>query len=260
MPLRRIYHALALIFVVLTVLGLLSELLLSVFKVDWALGLVPLLNLSYQTNIPTWYTSILLLGCAGLLGGVAWIKIGQQAPFDRHWAALAAILAYLSINEVVRFHEVMNPALTDTYHLGGLFAVSWVIPFAILVALFCYAYHGFWRALPRRYRLWFGAAGALYVGGAIGSELALSMWYGDHGGDNFVYGLLNLSQASFEMLAATVFLAAILTYVSTEIGQLSIQPPAELPAKRPRRRNKRVSGISLTDKLKARYFLRYESR
>jgi len=266
--LARVNWTLGLIVVALTFLGLVSEVLLSVYQEDWAFGLVPLLNLSYSANIPTWYSSILLLACAGLLGGIAWIKLGQDAPYGRHWTALALILGYLSINELVRIQEVINPALTDTYHLNGLFTLSWVFPFSILVALFALAYLGFLRHLSHRFQVWFGTAGALYVGGALGTELLISLWYGSHGGDNLVYGLLNLAQASFEIVAVTVFLSALLAYISTEIGELRINLRDQAPPERVRRPKKRAAeksptnnaAITLKDKLKARYFLRYETR
>ena len=213
---------LGIIFVVLTLLGLASEIVLSVYHEEWGYGLVPLLNLSYETNIPTWYSSLLLIACAGLLALIARLTAMRGAPYRRHWAVMAAIFVYLSIDEAVQIHEMINPALTDTYHLGGVLTFSWVIPFGILVALFVLAYLGFLRHLPRRFGIWFVVAGALYVGGALGTELPISWWYDRHGGDNLVYGLANLAQESLEMLGATVFLSALLAYIASTFGDLRV--------------------------------------
>jgi hypothetical protein len=221
--LARVNWALGVIFVALTLLGLASEILLSVYHEEWAYGLVPLLNLSYETNIPTWYSSVLLLACATVLAAIARLTNARRARHARHWAVMAAIFLYMSIDEAVQIHEMINPALTDTYHLSGVLTFSWVIPFGILVALFVLAYIGFLRHLSRRFRVWFVVAGALYVGGALGTELPISWWYDRHGGDNLVYGLANLAQESLEILGATVFLAALLAYIGAEIGELRIR-------------------------------------
>ncbi len=255
--LARINWALGLVVLVLTLLGLTSEILLSVYHEDWAYGLVPLLNLSYDTNIPTWYSSILLMACAGLLAGIARIKHGQRAPYRRHWAAMALILAYLSVDELAHFHEMINPALSDPYNLGGIFVFSWVIPFAILVVLFAVSYFGFLRHLSRRFQVWFMTAGALYAGGALGTELMISFWHDARGGGNLVYGLLNLVQESLEILGATVFFSALLAYVSAEIGELRIHLHEKLPTKRVRH-TEPPPEESISDKLKSRYLLRYE--
>ena len=154
-PLGRIYWTLGLLFVVLTMLGLASEILLSVYNEEWGYGLVPLLNLSYESNIPTWYSSTLLFACSMLLGAIAWFKLAQRAGYGRHWAVMALIFLYLSIDESAQIHEMINPALTDTYHLGGVFYFSWVIPFGGLVIIFVLAYFGFLRHLTPRFRAWF---------------------------------------------------------------------------------------------------------
>ncbi len=220
--LARVNWALGVIFALLTLLGLASEILLSVYHEDWGYGLVPLLNLSYETNIPTWYSSALLLACAVLLALITRLASDSGAPYRRHWAVMAAIFLYLSIDEAVQIHEMINPALTDTYHLGGVLTFSWVIPFAILVALFVLAYIGFLRHLSRRFRVMFVVAGALYVGGALGTELPISSWYDRHGGDNLIYGLANLAQESLEILGATVFLSVLLAYIAATFGELRI--------------------------------------
>lgn len=220
--LTRLNWALGIAALALTALGLLSELLLSFFGVDWAFGLVPLLNLSYETNIAAWYTSLLLFGCGAVLACIAWLRTVQDAPFARHWAGLAAILAILSMNELVRVHEVINPALTDTHSLGGIFSLSWVIPGALLAALFAAAYRDFYGHLPRRLQPWFAAACALYVGGGLIAELALSLWYDSHGGSNLVFGLLNLAQGSIQILGASVLLSTLIALIGAEIGELRI--------------------------------------
>ncbi len=220
--LTRINWVLGTLLVFLTLAGLASELSIHLFDDAWGVGLVPLVNLGFEGNLPTWYSSTLLFVCAALLAVIAWVKLGARAAYRAHWTALAVIFVYLSIDESVVIHEMLNEPLTEAFDLGGVLYFSWVLPFGALVLVFVLSYLGFVAHLPARFRVLFVLAGAVYVGGALGTELPISYWYDRHGGDNLVYGLLNVGQESLEILGATIFCSSLLAYIRAEIGELRI--------------------------------------
>src|SRR5215510_12996437 len=53
-------------------------------------------NVDYEQSIPTWFSSAILLGSAGLLGIIAMAKRSSQDRYARHWLGLAIIFLYLS--------------------------------------------------------------------------------------------------------------------------------------------------------------------
>lgn len=222
LSLAKINRILAALFVVLTLAGFASEFSIHVLDEDWAFGLVPLVNLSYEGNLPTWYSAALLLLCALLLGAIAAVKLAGRRAYGRHWAALGAIFLYLSLDEAVVIHEMINRPLTEWLGLEGVLYFSWVLPFGLLVLVFVACYLRFLGHLPGRFRRRFVLAGAIYVGGALGTELPVSWWYDRHGGDNLTYGLLNVTQESLEILGTTIFCAALLGYIRQEVGELRI--------------------------------------
>lgn len=213
---------LAILFVVLTLAGFAAEISIHRLGDDWGFGLVPLVNLSYEGNLPTWYSATLLFVCALLLTVIARAKLAAGSPYRRHWAALGAIFLYLSLDEAALIHEMINQPLTESLGLGGVFYFSWVLPFGLFVLIFVVCYLRFLGHLPGRFRRRFVLAGAVYVGGALGTELPVSWWYERHGGDNLTYGLLNVAQESLEILGATLFCAALLAYIRQEVGELRI--------------------------------------
>ena len=206
----------------LTLAGLASELSIHLFDDEWGFGLVPLVNLGFEGNVPTWYSSTLLFAAAALLAAIAWTRLHRRSAYGRHWAVLAVIFLYLSIDESVVIHELINQPLGAALELGGMLYFAWVLPFGVLVVTFVLGYLGFLRHLPRRWRVWFVLAGAIYVGGALGTELPIGYWVDRHGGDNLTYGLLNVGQESLEILGATIFCCALLSYIRDEIGELRI--------------------------------------
>jgi hypothetical protein len=159
------------------------------------------LSLSYEANLPTWYSSG-LLWTAGLgLACCGWRELGRGRVW---WWGLAAIFMLLSLDESIELHEELGGA-----ERMGVLYFSWVVPGALLTGLFCAAYLRFWWRLPTTTRRGFGWAFAIYVGGALGMELPLGAWYELHGDENLGYAMLDLVEESMEIAGLSVFLVAI---------------------------------------------------
>ena len=169
--------------------------------------LVGLFSLSYEGNLPTWYSSALLLACAVTLAPIAAAAPPGQA---RYWSLLSAVFGYLSIDEAVGLHEQLN----EVVHLGGPFYFGWIIPAGAAVLLLGAAYLGFLRALPAGTRHRFLVAGALYVGGALLMEIPLGLWTEARGDGGLGYALIDFAEESLEMTGATLFLLALLRHAA----------------------------------------------
>jgi hypothetical protein len=169
--------------------------------------LVGLFSLSYEGNLPTWYSSALLLACAITLGAIA---PGAAPRQSRYWSLLAAVFGYLSIDEAVGLHEQLN----EIVHLGGPLYFSWILPAAAAVLLLGIAYLRFLLGLPEETRRRFILAGALYVGGALIMEIPLGLWTEAHGDGDLGYALIDFAEESLEMIGATLFLVALLRHAA----------------------------------------------
>jgi hypothetical protein len=170
---------------------------------------VAFFSLSYEHNLPSWYASMLLFACAIALGVVARGVSARGEPFARHWWVLAIGFGYMSLDEAVELHE----------HLGGLLSLhgplyfSWIVPASAVVLIVLASYARFLRALPSATRWRFVAAGAVYVGGAVGMEIPLGWWTERHGDENFTYALIDWIEETLELLGATWFLVSVLGYL-----------------------------------------------
>ncbi len=163
------------------------------------------LSLSFEGNLPTWYSAGLLWTAALGLAICAWI----QADRDRvHWWVLSAIFMLMSLDEAIELHE----------HLGGLplhgpLYFSWVVPGAVLTSIVGVAYLGFLGRLPRATRLGFIASFCIYVGAALGMELPLGAWFEAHGDENLVYAALDFTEECLEIVGSSVFLVVIARHI-----------------------------------------------
>ena len=163
------------------------------------------LSLSYEGNLPTWYSSGLLWTAALGLGLCGRRDDGRARV---RWRVLAALFMLMSLDEAISLHEHLGGA-----ELHGVLYFSWVVPGALLTAAFAVTYLGFWLNLPPATRRGFAWAFGIYVGGALGMELPLGAWFEVHGDENLGYALLDAVEESLEILGLSVFLVAILRHL-----------------------------------------------
>jgi hypothetical protein len=211
-----INRVLATMLVVLSLAGIGVESLSARLARDFPV--VRIFSLSRESNVPTWYSSSLLLACSFLLALIAATKRREGARYVRHWVGLAVIFLYISMDEASQIHELLN----NLWDLPGIFYFPWVIPAGILVALFAITYLPFLFHLPPKTRLKVASAGVIYVGGALGVELILGYWSDVHGTDNFGYSLIDWVEELMEMLGASLFCSALLDYLGTGAKDLHV--------------------------------------
>lgn len=155
-------------FIVTHALGTYSR---EVLGHDEVFGLVPLLPLR-EGGLQTWYASLTLAACAGLLAVIGLKTRWRRAPHARQWLVLAVGFLFLSADEGAQIHERL---VLPTYTLLQLPAImrysAWVLPYLVIAAVLAVMYIPFLRALQMPVRRMFILAGVLYVGGAAGMEL-----------------------------------------------------------------------------------------
>jgi len=169
-------------------------------------------SLNEEQNIPTWWSSSMLLACSVVLFAIAATKSPARGDFRKHWIVLALIFAYISLDELVEIHEWLNniPALGN---LHGFIYYGWVIPVGVLVLVFAVSYLKFLFHLPPPTRGRVALAGVLYVGGALGVEMLLGFWTDRHGELNFSWAMLDMIEEAMEIAGSSLFLYALLEYL-----------------------------------------------
>lgn len=178
--------------------------------------LLTLLSLSYEGNLPTWYSATLLALCGGVLAVIA-----SAAQGDRwRWWLLSAGFFYISFDETVGIHEAVDAMFENT---SGIFYFGWVLPAAAIVALLGILYLPFLRRLPQPSRRRFLLSAAIYLTGALFLELPLGLWTEQAGNENLVYAAIDLLEESLEMIGASLFLLALVDHLCGDGGLYSLR-------------------------------------
>ncbi|MFB3818316.1 MAG: hypothetical protein ACE147_11680 [Candidatus Methylomirabilales bacterium] len=183
---------------------------------------IRLFYLDSEANIPTWFASSMLLGCAALLGLIALAKNREGDSFARHWSALAVIFLGLSLDEAALLHEMAIKPLRPLFDSSGFLHYTWVVPGALVVCLLAVAYLRFLLHLPWKTRILAAISGALYVGGAIGAEAVTGKHAAQFGEGNLAYAMLATAEEVMEMLGVVTFMYALLEYAGRELGEVTL--------------------------------------
>jgi hypothetical protein len=133
----------------------------------------------------------------------------------------------LSIDEGVRFHEMIHTVIHSRIETHGIFYFPWVVPALIFVAMVGLCYVPFLISLPRRTAILFLSAGATYVMGAVGMDMVGGVIVEQHGMESIGHTFAQAMEELLEMLGIVIFLYALLEYIRQQVGSLRISLATE---------------------------------
>ncbi len=187
--------------------------------------LVRLFNFDLEQNIPTLFSTSILLFSGFLL-----LYIGKshqkRNELFKPWLFLGYIFIFLAIDEAISIHEIFGHILTTKFHLKGHLYFSWVIPYGFISILLLIYLFKFLKTLPIKTLRLFIFSGFIFFLGAVGIEIIGSkIAYDLRGIRNFslTYNILYTIEESFEMIGVIIFINTLLKYiVSNNFNPLKI--------------------------------------
>ena len=178
---------------------------------------VRFLSVDKEKNLPTFFSTSLLFFAALLLSVVTVLERKRSNSYAFYWAILSCGFFVMAGDELLQFHErLITPGreLLGNDYLG-IFHFAWVIPGIALVVILALFFRRFLLSLARTTRLAFLTAALLYVGGAIGLELA-GGYVAQSQGQTYsvLYASITTLEESLEMAGIIVFIWALLMHIS----------------------------------------------
>ena len=125
------------------------------------------LNMDRELNLPTLFSSVLLLMAALFMR-----RLGQSSnpATARDWRLLSKIFIFLALDEALQIHEILIiPGLRHQVHPA--LASTWVVPYAALALILLWRFRRFLGSIPSATASRLMRSGAVYIGGAIGMEM-----------------------------------------------------------------------------------------
>lgn len=183
-----------------------------------------IVSVDREANVPAFFSMLLLLFAATLLGLIAVIKTRLADQYRWHWALLAFGFVYMAFDEIGEVHEKLIDPMRAA--LGGqdlgIFYFAWVVPAIAVVSIVAFVFFRFWWNLPLRTRLLFVLAGALFLSGAIGVEMLNGKYAEIYGKRQIIYQLLATIEEFLEMTGVVLFVYALLDYLARHHNRLEV--------------------------------------
>jgi hypothetical protein len=169
-------------------------------------------SLDREANVPSWFSSALLLTAAAVVALVALDALARKSRWGRHWAGLSVVYVVLSMDETSEIHERIGSWLRTHVKLHGPLHYAGVVPMLALALFVGITYVRFLRALPRDTLLGILISAAIYIGGAAGVEAASGWWAEGHGSKSTALLLVSTVEENLEMLGTLLFILVVLAY------------------------------------------------
>jgi hypothetical protein len=238
---------LAAIIFVLLLLHLASQVLRFGFGYEYQMGFHDRVYLGSELNIPTWFSSSLMLLCGLVLLWIARASALRRRAGTGYWAVLGVIFVGLSMDEAAAVHELLSPIFAGTMvslgeRFGGIFVplgergpqYAWVIPGSIAVLVLGLVFLRFLALLPRRSRWLFVLSGVVFLSGALGFEMLGGAYAALHGPSTVGFVALMTIEETLEMAGMALFFYALLRHVETEFGSCRLRLDAPASSRMPR--------------------------
>ena len=187
-------------------------------------GLIDMFTLNAEANVPTNFSTRLLLAAAVLLALVAKSSKLQKSDHFIHWATLSALCFFLSLDEFAQIHELLDEHRGWTeglFDASGALVGPWVVLYGGLALVVLTLFARFFWELPRKYQFIFGTAAAMFLSAALGIEMIGAMvWESE--GPSWRFFIINSVEEIFEMTAITILITGLLMYLEEHASRLTI--------------------------------------
>ncbi|MBR9825702.1 MAG: hypothetical protein GYB36_07855 [Alphaproteobacteria bacterium] len=186
-------------------------------------GVVTLLHLDREQNLPTLFSVLLLLG-ASLLAGLSAHRSIPGGWLHRGWWIVSTALALMAIDEFASIHERVDAAMRFYLGTENLPYAAWPIPYLIIVILAGITLWRWFFSLQFKQALGLVIAGTIYLSGAVGIELIAGEYIAQIDPDHL--GHPDLTRDLFATVEETAELCGLYLLIRTLAKGISEGPEA----------------------------------
>ena len=220
---RQVVRALSAIALFLVFASVFTQLAAYLTGHDYMLGMIQLLDIDGERNLPTFFS-----GCL-FLGGAALFLLVWRVRSQMIWLLLAGVFVFLAFDELFQVHETLMRPIRERFHLSGFLYLAWVVVYGTAALALAVAFVRPWWQLPRRVRFWLAVSAATYLAGAIGFEmLGAPHWEAlerSGAGVDLLSSIYFTIEESLEMAGLIILIHSLLLLLQTERGGVAVVVP-----------------------------------
>ncbi|SFZ97915.1 hypothetical protein MNB_SV-5-1266 [hydrothermal vent metagenome] len=206
---NKIIQFLSTIAIILILLN--TMMLIGYFYIDnpKEFDFVQMVDLDQEANLPTLFSSALLLISAFLFYLLSKKSQILQDTSHLYWLGLSIVFVFLGFDESAKIHETLGDWTEQYVDASGYIHYPWVISYSIFVVILGFFYLRFFLKMERKVFWSFMKSAAIFLTGAIGFELLGANEASLHGSDTMLYCYYYTIEESLEMFGV-IYLIGIL--------------------------------------------------
>ncbi len=166
---------------------------------------VRMFDLDMERNIPTLFSSTILLISASLF----YLLSVVEKRNHWFWLGLSIVFVFLAIDESVKIHENIGDYTEQFVDASGFLYYPWILSYALFVLILGVLYLRFFWKMERKIFLRFMLSAAIFLSGAIGFELLSANEASIHDTDTVLYSIYYTIEETLEMFGV-IYLISIL--------------------------------------------------
>jgi hypothetical protein len=171
-----------------------------------------LFDMNKELNVPSWFSSSLLLA-SGLLLLLVGLNARRSGLPGLPWVLMTVLFFYMSMDESTDLHGFWGRVVDAEALMGkGKAGFAWVLPGAVVVAAVGLVALRWALSLPEQTRNAFIIAGIVYVAGGLGFELIGSQ-VADETFLNPAYLLASGLEETLEMCGVVIMLVGVVMHL-----------------------------------------------
>jgi len=178
-----------------------------------------------ERNFPSTFSALIMILTAYLLWEISKQKKEVINKTSKYWKFLSSVFIFLAIDEYTSIHEHAGHILNLFTDKEFLFR-GWYIPVLIIFSGISIFFIKFYFHLPKKTRLQFIFAAAVFITGAVGFELLSAIVLEDlvEGLNKalFLFVFITLEEL-LEMLGVIIFIKALLEYLVHNFQKIKVK-------------------------------------
>jgi len=175
---------------------------------------VQMVDLDQEANLPTLFSSILLLIAGFLFYLLAQVAKEKTKEQYKYWLGLSFVFVFLGFDESATIHETLGDYTEKFVDTGGYLHYPWVLSYGLLLVILGFLYLRFFLRMEKKIFRSFMLAAFIFLSGAIGFELLGAKEAALHGTDTVLYCTLYTIEESLEMFGVIYLIRLLLNLLT----------------------------------------------
>lgn len=188
-----------------------------------ALEVARFFDADVKVNFPTAFKVFALAAGALLAWAVSRVARVQNDPWARHWRLLAAVMAFVTLDEMAYVHQSLARFLSDHVDTTGILYYAWIIVYLPIALLIGVRFLPFVLALRSDLRTRLVASGILFAGGSGGVEMLKGHFASSEGENSLRFLLTTALSDSLEMIGLAIFVGALLVELGRRAPSIALR-------------------------------------